>query len=162
MAGPVRARAGHPRVVRPCPTEHEDDAPLIRTVVLPWVVLCPDNRRATLHVRDGRMRIGLSGRYRAAKAAASALASLRAGMWRDWPIPRGQDVAMRVVIYPPDRRKRDLANHAKLIADCLIGVAYDDDSQIAHVLLLRHDLDRVNPRAVVSVWPLNPGAGDET
>ncbi|MCO6438166.1 MAG: RusA family crossover junction endodeoxyribonuclease [Phycisphaerae bacterium] len=42
------------------------------------------------------------------------------------------DVAVRMTVYPPDRRKRDLDNLTKAVFDALqYGGAYLDDSQIA-------------------------------
>jgi crossover junction endodeoxyribonuclease RusA len=36
----------------------------------------------------------------------------------------------QIKLYPPDRRKRDIDNMLKSLLDSLIGIAYDDDSQI--------------------------------
>ena len=59
-------------------------------------------------------------------------------------------VRLEIDIHWPDRRRRDLDNAAKSIADGLNGVAYSDDHQIAELTIRRH-LDRDNPRAEIAV-----------
>lgn len=70
---------------------------------------------ATLISREGR-------RYR--EAVAGYLAALRVR-------PLAGRLWVRVVLYPPDRRRRDLDNVLKCLLDALAkGGAYADDSQI--------------------------------
>lgn len=59
-------------------------------------------------------------------------------------------VRMTVAVYWPDNRRRDLDNAVKSIADGLNGIAYEDDAQITGWNITAH-LDRLNPRAVVTV-----------
>ena len=59
-------------------------------------------------------------------------------------------VRMKVAIYWPDRRRRDLTNAVKSIEDGLNGIAYEDDSQIAELVVTKA-IDRDNPRAEVVV-----------
>lgn len=113
-----------------------------RPLVLPWAVLVPDNARHGL-VRD---RIRLTARYRDSLVAASALARRH---WRGDPLTSA--VQLDVTLYEPDRRRRDVLNYGKLIADALAGAAYVDDSQIDRVTFLRGGIDRANPRAEVIV-----------
>lgn len=53
-------------------------------------------------------------------------------------------------LYFNDKRKRDLDNCAKSITDALIGVVYDDDSQIDELYICRY-YDKDKPRAIVAV-----------
>ena len=52
-------------------------------------------------------------------------------------------LAMAVEAYPPDRRRRDLDNLIKALADALQhGGAYQDDSQIDLLAIARREPDR--------------------
>ena len=47
---------------------------------------------------------------------------------------------LRVEVYPPDRRRRDIDNVQKALLDALQhGGAYQDDSQIAKLIVERHE-----------------------
>lgn len=115
------------------------------SIVLPWKVLVADNARHGVI----RGRILLTSRYREALAAASMLAMTQ------WKAPSLKtSVALTVTLYEPDKRRRDIGNYTKLIADALTRVAFVDDSQIDELRLTRGRLDRVNPRAEIEVRPL--------
>ena len=60
-------------------------------------------------------------------------------------------------LYFPDRRRRDLDNCLKSIADGLNGIAYDDDSQIDEITARRH-YDKANPRSEVLVERICPNS----
>ena len=62
-------------------------------------------------------------------------------------------VRLSIDIYWPDRRRRDLDNGGKSIADALNGIAYEDDYQIVEKRLTKR-LDRDNPRAEIVVEAL--------
>lgn len=111
-------------------------------ITLPWSVLVPDNRRHGLL----RGRILLTSEYRNALAAASALTSFQ---WKA-PALKGS-VAVTVTLYEPDKRRRDLGNYTKLLADAMTRVVYVDDSQIDDLRLVRGGLDRAKPRAEITV-----------
>ena len=59
-------------------------------------------------------------------------------------------VRLEIVLWLPDRRRRDVDNCAKSICDALNGIAYLDDSQIIE-LTVRRAVDRERPRAIVTV-----------
>lgn len=67
------------------------------------------------------------------------------------PMLRG-DVALTMVVYFPNRRRRDLSNTLKVVEDALKGIAYGDDSQVADIHLRRR-YDAANPRAEVWAEP---------
>ena len=120
-------------------------------LTLPWKVLVPDNaRHEVLRVKGGGRRIGLTTKYRLALSAASLLAGHQ---WGQRPLLRDL-VKLRVVLHEPDKRRRDISNYLKLIQDCLVRVAFVDDSQISHVEVIRGKLDRINPRADIELSPL--------
>jgi len=64
--------------------------------------------------------------------------------------PCEDGVRLDIVLWMPDRRRRDLDNCAKSICDGLNGIAYEDDSQIVELIVRRH-VDRERPRAEVIV-----------
>lgn len=99
-------------------------------VTLPWAVLVSDNARHSLMRRQ--RRIILTPKYREALAAARHVAR---NQYRGLPL-RG-DVRLQVIFHFPDKRRRDMTNLMKLVQDALTGIAYDDDSQIAVLHLLR-------------------------
>lgn len=79
----------------------------------------------TLISREGR-------RYRSHVASILALRRIR-------PIPGSLDV--RITVYPPDRRRRDLDNTMKALLDALeYGDAYGDDFQIDHLDIWRGEV----------------------
>jgi len=54
--------------------------------------------------------------------------------------PLAGPLFVRVDVYPPDRRRRDLDNVQKALFDALEhGGAYDDDSQIVKISLEKHE-----------------------
>lgn len=120
------------------------------TLTLPWDCIVPDN--AKYGVIRGRML--LTSRYRAAKAeiATRALAAMRSG--RKPAFPRDCALSLYVALYPPDRRRRDTLNVAKLIGDSLESVCYADDTQIAHAAFHRFAPERENARAEIVLSPL--------
>lgn len=114
-------------------------------ITLPWSVLVADNQRHGL----SRGRILLTSKYRNALVGASTLARVQ------WKQPAHKtSVAVTITLYEPDKRRRDIGNYTKLIADALTRIAFVDDSQIDRLELRRGALDRVNPRAEVQVLPL--------
>lgn len=69
-----------------------------------------------------------------------AWATLRAA-WRGKPM-RGE-VAVLVVLHPPDRRRRDLDNILKAVLDALVHAGVlQDDSQVAELHAVRREARR--------------------
>jgi Holliday junction resolvase RusA-like endonuclease len=77
-----------------------------------------------------RVLISREGRaYRSTVGAILALRRVR---------PLVGSLAIEIDVYPPDRRRRDLDNLMKSLLDALAhGGAYEDDSQIDRLLLIR-------------------------
>lgn len=59
-------------------------------------------------------------------------------------------VVLSLVLYMPDRRRRDGENIQKAIQDALNGLAYEDDSQVME-WHGRMEVDKSNPRAIVTL-----------
>ena len=60
------------------------------------------------------------------------------------------DLAVNVVFYFPDKRRRDIDNCLKALLDCCTGVLYDDDSQITELHVYK-EIDIKNPRTIIQV-----------
>jgi len=67
-----------------------------------------------------------------------------------WPT-RDDRLAVSITVFPPDRRKRDLANLEKLAVDAACKQLGVDDSQIDRLTLERAPVDRKNPRLVLTL-----------
>ena len=67
---------------------------------------------------------------------------------------------LSVVLWLPDRRRRDVDNCCKSICDALNGICYLDDSQVAQ-LIVERCLDRQRPRADISIEALSYAAARE-
>jgi len=67
-----------------------------------------------------------------------------------WTCPQGDWVTVRITVHWPDKRRRDVSNLHKLLADSLEGIAYDDDRWcLFHDQ--KPDIDRADPRVDVEV-----------
>ena len=57
------------------------------------------------------------------------------------------EVTVKVEIYPPDKRRRDIDSSLKLLLDAIQDSgAIDDDYQVAELIVRRMEPDRKNPR----------------
>ena len=65
--------------------------------------------------------------------------------------PLTGDVRLEIRLWLPDRRRRDVDNIAKAIADGLNGIAWEDDSQVTSLSVSRAGIDRDCPRAEVRI-----------
>jgi len=63
------------------------------------------------------------------------------------------DISVSVTFYFATKRKRDLDNQNKLILDALTGIAWEDDSQVGELHLLRR-YDREKPHIEIAVQQL--------
>jgi crossover junction endodeoxyribonuclease RusA len=94
-------------------------------VILPW----PPSVNSYWRTYQGRMIISREGREFRKKVM-----GLRP------PQFGSQRLSVRVLAYPPDRRRRDLDNLLKALCDSLCHAgAYDDDSQIDEIVIRRMD-----------------------
>jgi len=65
-------------------------------------------------------------------------------------------LAMDVLLFPPDRRHRDLDNVFKALCDSLQNSSiFVNDSQLDYLCITRGDMDKANPRAVVKIYRWN-------
>ena len=115
----------------------------LASLVLPFGVLVPDNRRVTRTVRG---RVLLTTRYREGKRAISLLARTQ---YRGRPMLGPLELRARV--YFPDHRRRDPGNLRKALTDALTAVCYADDAQLWREVWERAGVDRGNPRVEVVI-----------
>lgn len=59
-------------------------------------------------------------------------------------------IALNVIFYFPNKRRRDVDNCLKALLDCCTGLLYADDSQIEELHVYKK-IDAKNPRTVVQV-----------
>lgn len=62
--------------------------------------------------------------------------------------PTAEPVALKIEIYFPDRRKRDVQNYLKLTCDALQGHLYFDDCQISKLTLEK----KAGPAKTIIKW----------
>jgi Holliday junction resolvase RusA-like endonuclease len=67
--------------------------------------------------------------------------------------PSKERMEMKVVFYFGNKIKRDLDNHAKIVQDGMNGFAFEDDSQIDILTLIRA-YDKQNPRTEIIIKEL--------
>jgi crossover junction endodeoxyribonuclease RusA len=63
-------------------------------------------------------------------------------------------LAVHILVFAPDHRRRDLANIEKLAVDAVFKELGFDDSRIDVLTLRRQPIDRTNPRVVVTLEAL--------
>lgn len=119
------------------------------TLTIPFDAVVPDNRRS---MRSRHGTIILTGRYRDGKTAVATLALQQMRKARVRPLDG--PLALVAVVYPPDKRRRDLTNSCKSLHDALESVCYADDAQLADVRYRRGPIDRANARIEITITKL--------
>lgn len=74
-----------------------------------------------------------------------------ASCYEPWPM-KADKYRVEIMLYFPDKRRRDPDNVVKSVLDGCIGVLWDDDHRIASSV--DFDWDKDEPRTVVRVVPL--------
>ena len=100
-----------------------------------------------LFAQIGRRRV-MSKRGRIYRSAVVAICGPRK--------PLTGEVHVKIDVYPPDRRRRDIDNLSKAVLDGLkAGGVYEDDSQVGHLDILRCAVSKPG-RVVVQVEEYEP------
>lgn len=60
------------------------------------------------------------------------------------------DIALNVLFYFPDNRRRDIDGYLKALLDVMTGIVYKDDSQINELHIFK-EVDKENPRTIVQI-----------
>jgi|SRR5581483_2717080 len=107
----------------------------------------------TLPVSTNRLFQGRHILTREARETKEALAKEIWVAWRQKPI--FGPVAVDIIVYWPDARRRDLDNALKNLLDAGTHLLWTDDSQIEE-LRIRKGVDRSNPRIEIEVATINP------
>jgi len=84
--------------------------------------------------KDAKLWIGIA-----------AMLAREAKLKQKWQFSENEKLVMELTVYWPDKRRRDMSNLHKLIADALEGILYADD----RCLLIRdmdYGYDKANPR----------------
>jgi len=99
---------------------------------------------------DGKWRTPTATRqYEAAVRAVATLSRPRRGSRLQWPLDARYEVT--IVTYFANARRRDVDNVAKACLDALNGVAWRDDSQVMRLVVERGEVDKAQPRTVVTI-----------
>lgn len=112
-------------------------------VILPWGCIVSKNRKYTV-TRGGRMI--LTKQYREGKEAIRVFGKKA---YKGKPIEG--EVTMDFMLYPPDKRRRDMLNITQIVCDSLEGIFYENDYQISYITIDRDAPDKANPRLEVTV-----------
>jgi len=113
-------------------------------ISIPWKYVVSKNQKIT--VWNNRSP-ALTGAYRAAKESVREIAKEQIGTE-----PYDESVEIEFIMFPPDRRRRDILNYTQLICDAIEGVAYTNDWRIDKATVIRETVDRENPRVEVRVY----------
>ena len=119
-------------------------------LTLPWPILASSNSRNT--------RLGGRGHgweYKRSLKLVHEFARFSLPGRRKFPVIPEGPVAMTLVFFPPDRRRRDVHNYLKGLLDALQGVIYADDYQIQSLSIYREEPDD-DPRCEIVFWVLDP------
>jgi len=102
---------------------------------------CPVNQK--YGIINGRNL--LTKKYRDAK---EALAWEMRSQWKKQPLQG--DVAVNIIEYFGDNRRRDIDAYLKVVLDAASGILYEDDSQVTELNVVKCK-DLKNPRLEISV-----------
>jgi crossover junction endodeoxyribonuclease RusA len=119
------------------------------TVTLPYP---PTTNHAYLVARGRKVKTQVARDY-AHEVMWRVADEMRVDPDGEWPT-KNDRVAVAIVVTPPDRRRRDLGNVEKLAIDAICAQLGIDDSQIDLLTLVRAEVDRQNPRLVITLEAL--------
>ena len=119
------------------------------TLELPY----PPTTNHAYAVRNGRKVKTTTAREYATEVAWRVADHVRTGEQppENWTRAR---LDVHISVYPPDARRRDIANIEKLVVDAAAKQLGFDDSQIDVLTLRRATIDRTNPRVVLTIEAL--------
>lgn len=116
-------------------------------VVIPGIIPAKKNRMIIAHrrlIKDKSVR-----EAEALVKTCAAVAMSQAGL----PIITGP-VALEVVAYYPDRKRRDIHNITGSLFDAMQGVVFEDDHQVVDTILSKRLCERGQEHTEVKVWAL--------
>lgn len=115
------------------------------TITVPWP---PSTNTAYATVKGRRVKSQKAREY--TRSIHALLATNN-----DWAVYATRVTATSIIhlaiaYHPPDRRKRDVNNHDKILIDAIFETLAADDSQITHLTLSKHDVTQ-GGRAIVTI-----------
>ena len=97
--------------------------------------------------REGRRFLTAKGRFYKNSIAWAAKSAMSGR-------PVFQDpIEIHFQFFYPDNRKRDLDNSIKLTLDSLVGICFEDDSEIVKIIAEKK-IDKINPHICISIQQL--------
>ena len=128
-------------------TSYHQAGDRVRAMILPWP---PSANNYLRHTARGTYRTPKANAYRDLLALSLCGAGER---------PLAGPLRVQLDCYPPDRRRRDIDNLAKVLFDALTGWVWTDDSQVKELRVRLHD--QVDQEGG-SVWCVVSAAPDRT
>lgn len=99
------------------------------------------------HVGNRTLKSAEGRAYDERVGALVRMAVLQMGSWPLCPPYKAQ-----LVLFPPDRRRRDISNTVKVLEDAVWRAIGQDDSTIDEWHVYRGMVDRLVPRCQLTVW----------
>lgn len=100
-------------------------------------------------------RRAMTSQGKAYKAGLGTLAAFEKDR-QNWVYQIGKKIVMELRFFWPDRRRRDCDNLLKIIQDSFSGILYDDDRWVLP-RVMNWQLDKLNPRVELKIFPLQDG-----
>jgi len=119
------------------------------TLTLPWA---PSANNAYAVVRGRKIKTARAREY-AHEVMWRVADEMRVDPDGGWPTKHDR-LTVTIDMYPPDRRRFDVAGKEKLPIDAVCKQLGIDDSQIDVLTLRRAPIDRTNPRVVLTLEAL--------
>lgn len=93
-----------------------------------------------------------NGRYLKSKKGRETAEALQWELKEQWGAskPLKSRVALNILLYFGDKRKRDIDAYLKILLDSMEGIVYEDDNQIVEMHVFK-EYDKENPRVVIGV-----------
>lgn len=93
----------------------------------------------------------IRGRLLLTKAYRDTKSAMEWEIRSTWRIaPHTGSVALNVMFYYGDNRKRDIDAYLKILLDAMTGIVYEDDSQVEELHVFKM-IDKENPRTEIQV-----------
>lgn len=105
------------------------------------------NNAYTNHPRGGRILSAEAKKYKAQSIETAESEAL----YQRFRVPQEARLMLRLMIYFPNRQRRDLSNCVKLAEDSLAKALGFDDSQIDRVLVVRGEPDKSGARCEIEL-----------
>lgn len=119
-------------------------------ITLPWPPSCNSYYRTVTLPGRGQVTL-ISAQGRKYKQIVAGLCV----PYRKLAFVKGQKLAVKILAFPPDKRKRDIDNCLKAIADSVKGLLFHDDGDIDDLHIVRREVVK-NGSVIVFIREVDP------